>query len=115
MTQQPWPEQTPVGRCARCSGWLQYTEDLYGPYIHCLNCGHHTDVDEHETVAHPEGAEDPQPHRRWYPARDETQERYRTLRDIILRQKLSPAQAEERLGLSRRTYYRVLDGAPRPV
>ncbi len=30
-----------LGDCPRCRGDLALTNDLYGPYWHCLQCGWH--------------------------------------------------------------------------
>lgn len=38
--------------CPRCGGDLQATEDLYGPFHQCIQCGHIQDLpDERLTVS----------------------------------------------------------------
>ena len=113
-------------RCTRCGGWIDFTEDHYGAYCRCLSCGRHTYVDPH--VGNPDGPdgddiqpdnpgepdepqeEDGRPCAAWYPCGQETQDRYRRIRKIIIDKDLSVREAMERFGLSRRTIQRIRKG-----
>ena len=86
--------------CARCGGLLDFVEDPAAPYWRCLQCGCWIFLGKAPERG---GAEDAPRECAWYPTKDETIDRYRVLRETILREKISPDAARERFGISRRT------------
>ena len=106
---------TTADPCTTCGGLLVFTQDQDGTYLRCMQCGRHVFPDEQlEHLEYPQEDPEDQDAGRdcaWYPVRDETMARYRELGEIILREKLSPAAAQARFGISRRTFYRIRSGA----
>ena len=121
-------------RCHRCDGMVVLIEDHGASYFHCLNCGRDRDafpdpsseiadvprddaprdipsgLDEGGEAPGPAGAEG-RPGGAWYPVTDAARDRYRRIRETIFRDKLSIEKAMDLFHLSRRTIYRILDGA----
>ena len=111
---QSGPPDPRYNRCHRCNGTLVYTEDRYGPYAHCLNCGRLIDplaappdapVDEPDSpasrVVRNRG-------RLAGPMTPERRQMYRGWCAIIRKESLTVTQAAERFGVSYRTIYRIL-------
>ena len=96
--------------CDKCGGLLIPAEDEDGKYLRCMQCGKHLFIDEEAGDRERPEDHDAEQKCTWRPVKDETMDRYQQLREAILRQKLSPTEARKRWGISRTTYYRVLDG-----
>lgn len=120
--------------CHRCDGMVVLIEDYGTWYFHCLICGRDRDAspDPSSKIADvpgdearrdipsglDEGGEAPDlagteapPGGAWYPVTDAALDRYRRIRETIFRDKLSIEKAMDLFDLSRRTIYRILNGA----
>ena len=96
--------------CGKCGGLLVLEEDRDGKYLRCMQCGTHDFIDEKAEERECPRGDDAEQKCAWRPVRDQTMHRHRQLREAIVREGLSPAEARERFGVSRSTYYRVVDG-----
>ena len=104
MQNQSKPSLNP---CPKCRGLLVRDEDPDG--LRCWNCGVRACLDpdtgelripQQEQRGHDDG---------WYPITPRVQARYREIREIIVRDGLSVAEAMAQFGVSRKTVYRILD------
>ena len=94
--------------CPKCKGILDFAQDSYGSYLHCLNCGKFIDLDP--PLETPDGSLIPRRKSgtsgspRSERGRERYQERFKTIQE----QGLSIEQAAERFSVSARTIYRIL-------